>query len=96
MYVGYGIACTKNSQDDEGKAYPVKVLYGNLPKEFDPKVPAPLTDIRAAVANLMTTTKVSVELKDGQPTACVPRGATPDLKQNLKPDPKEGAKQARR
>ncbi|MET4085609.1 hypothetical protein [Bradyrhizobium sp. S3.5.5] len=96
MYVGYGIACTKNAQDDEGRPYPIKVLYGNLPKEFDPTVVTPLADIPGAVATLMTKTKLSVELKDGQPTACTQGPTPPDLKQELKPDPKLGAKQARR
>jgi hypothetical protein len=98
MYVGYGIACTKNAPDDEGKPYPVKVLYGNLPSEFDPKVPTPVADIRGVVATLMTKTKLSVELKDGQPTACTQQGPTP---LNLKHEPngapsRPGAKQTRR
>lgn len=91
-YVGFGIACTKNYEHEQGKPYPVKVLYGNLPKEFDDTMPANLEDLRASVADLMTTTKISVELKEGPPKACESKGKLPDLKR--KPDLADGMKQA--
>jgi hypothetical protein len=93
-YVGYGIACTTNYEKEEGKPYPVKVLYGNLPKEFNDTMPVDLEDLRASVADLMTATKISVELKEGPPAACASKEQPPGLKR--KPDSADGLKQANR
>lgn len=90
-YVGYGIACTKNKPSDEGKPLPVKVLYGNLPKEFASNKPADMDKVRASVAGLMMTTSVSVELRDGQPAACSTKNL-PDLKNE---PAKDGYRQAK-
>ncbi|MGY4573628.1 hypothetical protein [Bradyrhizobium sp. USDA 3256] len=65
-----------------------------MPKEFDDTMPADLGDLRASIAGLMTATKISVELKEGPPTACESKGQLPDLKR--KPDLADGMKQARR
>jgi hypothetical protein len=92
-YVGYGIACSTNHEKEEGRPYPVKVLYGNLPKEFDDTVPADLKDLRASVADLMTATKIRVELKEGTPAACAEKGRLRGVER--KPNSSDDLKQAR-
>ncbi len=64
VFVGYGIACTKLAPNDEGRPYPVKTIYGNLPAEIDADTPTPIDKVRAAAATLMNQTKISVELRE--------------------------------